>query len=62
MKIVIQRLGEIKNKYKKANDLYNVIVYNQITDNNIIDEILKNDINKQNNYFGIRGSIFEDKK
>ena len=46
MKIVIQRLGEIKNKYKKANDLYNVIVYNQITDNNIIDEILKNDINK----------------
>ena len=46
MKVVIQRLDEIKNKYKKANELYNVIVFNQISDNNIIDEILKNDINK----------------
>jgi len=46
MKIVIQRLDDIKNKYKKANELYNAIVYNQISDNNIIDVILENDINK----------------
>jgi len=46
MKIVIQRLDEIKNKYKKANDLYYAIVYNQISDNNIIDDILENDINE----------------